>query len=630
MTQEDLYRLVVEIANATKATGDLEQLEGANQKLRRALQAVALDMDVLNASFLNDLIGEKQYREEGERLTAVEQKLLQAMTDLTRVRRDSIAATTAAAKAEDDLAEKKEKTGKATNKLGLIAIEAGRGLEDLQYGVSGAMNNLARMGEIIGGPAGVTVAITAVTVLISQLARHWPELMNAFKDHTIDNLKKDMESLEGHLKRLTDKKYKFEADYAQIEQVTKEIEKLKKATADFEALKNAQTTTQQRIGAGVTEAVVEFGGGTDEASGAENIAKVIRGIKEREGTLYEGSEGNVRARDKAKADIAKLQEKIDRDAKLSESGDEAAGIRLLESLPRMEELKSALDTEEKTLRTVVEQHTNGLVAAASKGVEAARKQLEGMFMANRGDFAAAGIGAQFGAGLIASSAENVRGRADEANLLRRQQQMARLNETLDAKAEKVAKDEAKLTDDLNKAGQENQLAGAAERDAEAAKAMTAAQREEAARNRANRAEAARAFNAQASALEGSGPVIPGIEAALLQNQMARQSGDRRALSDSAMAERLAAQLAAEMQRSGMDRDPLHAFAVASKVVGEAQQKMQGQVMQNLGMATSIQEAQAMTMMGFQQQLMTLGNRQQRIFMMFQGMQRQGPRMRPQG
>ncbi len=64
--------------------------------------------------------------------------------------------------------------------IGMALNSAAQGFEDLQYGVGGAMNNLANVAMHLGAGGMVLAGITLAGVAINQLALHWSQLTAAF------------------------------------------------------------------------------------------------------------------------------------------------------------------------------------------------------------------------------------------------------------------------------------------------------------------------------------------------------------------------------------------------------------------------------------------------------------------
>jgi chromosome segregation ATPase len=68
--------------------------------------------------------------------------------------------------------------GKTAN-VGQAALEASRGIEDLQYGFGGVVNNIPSLVMAFGGGAGITAAISLAAIGVNQLVKHMDEFETA-------------------------------------------------------------------------------------------------------------------------------------------------------------------------------------------------------------------------------------------------------------------------------------------------------------------------------------------------------------------------------------------------------------------------------------------------------------------
>jgi hypothetical protein len=168
--------------------------------------------------------------------------------------------------------------GKATagtKDLGRGILEVSRGLEDMQYGIAGVLNNIPQAVLAFGGPAGLAGVISMAAVAAKVLYDHWGEISNLFNSQNpipaaTDTLKKhedalkkvndELETFKGrtslsntellHYNDLTAKSIDLEMKLAD----EREAEANRKAHG---ALSNA--AARERAGA-FGEAVDEFGG----------------------------------------------------------------------------------------------------------------------------------------------------------------------------------------------------------------------------------------------------------------------------------------------------------------------------------------------------------------------------------
>lgn len=77
----------------------------------------------------------------------------------------------------------KQATPKTAN-LGQAALETSRGLEDLQYGIGGVVNNIPSLVMALGGGAGLTAAISLGAVAVNQMVKEWTKVDPAVKEAT--------------------------------------------------------------------------------------------------------------------------------------------------------------------------------------------------------------------------------------------------------------------------------------------------------------------------------------------------------------------------------------------------------------------------------------------------------------
>lgn len=79
--------------------------------------------------------------------------------------------------------------------FGMAALEASRAVEDLQYGVSGVVNNIPGLVMALGGSAGLTAGISLAAVGVYQLAKAFTSVEPAVKD-AVDKSKEELKSLD--------------------------------------------------------------------------------------------------------------------------------------------------------------------------------------------------------------------------------------------------------------------------------------------------------------------------------------------------------------------------------------------------------------------------------------------------
>ncbi len=164
-----------------------------------------------------------------------------------------------------DVGETTEKAAKGSRNMGGAALEASRALEDLQYGIGGVLNNLPGLVAQLGGGAGLAGAISLLAIGATQVAKHWPELMELFGNtKPIQDATADIKDLEKEIKALEDKKVKVAVDYADIERAKKELKDLTAAEAEREAQKKQQKTTEAEAGKLIQDLITESAEGAAE------------------------------------------------------------------------------------------------------------------------------------------------------------------------------------------------------------------------------------------------------------------------------------------------------------------------------------------------------------------------------
>ena len=150
MTQQVQY--VVDLKGAQEAQRELDRLNTAFDKNTSA--AMAMDKSIANM--------ERDIKDLNAAIAAGGPNVVQykrALKDLQQVAAQGAA---------------------GTRNMGQAALEASRGLEDLQYGIGGVVNNIPSLVMAFGGGAGLTAAISLGAVAINQLVKHSGDLINQF------------------------------------------------------------------------------------------------------------------------------------------------------------------------------------------------------------------------------------------------------------------------------------------------------------------------------------------------------------------------------------------------------------------------------------------------------------------
>lgn len=142
---------------------------------------------------------------------------------------------------------------------GYAALELSRGIEDLQYGFNGIVNNIPGIVLALGGTAGLTAVISLLSVGVNQLVRHWGDISEAFGSTSpkidaartsIDNLKRSIEENDEGLKSLQNTQIKTNEQVERYNELTEKAERLtrEKSKADQEAhLRQKERATEEGV-----------------------------------------------------------------------------------------------------------------------------------------------------------------------------------------------------------------------------------------------------------------------------------------------------------------------------------------------------------------------------------------------
>lgn len=106
-----------------------------------------------------------------------------------------VTASAGATRATDSLANAQAKAAGSSRNLGGAILQASRGIQDMQYGLAGAVNNLEGIASALGLGAGVAGAVTLFAVAVQQLGPHvleWLKGLDA-ESNKLENLKAILE-----------------------------------------------------------------------------------------------------------------------------------------------------------------------------------------------------------------------------------------------------------------------------------------------------------------------------------------------------------------------------------------------------------------------------------------------------
>jgi hypothetical protein len=297
----------------------------------------------------------------------------------------------------------------AGSRLGMGILMVSQAAEDAQFGVRGLMNNIMPLVTTIGGFSPVAVGIGAALQLVVGANRELIDGWLAAAGILDENL----------------------------------IPKTKEATAaleEFEAVSKRQTTAQQESGRRAQEAIAEFGGATDTATGAENLSAAVQGL------MLQGIEDDPAVK-AARRELATRTRATDR----ATDPDAMVAAKSMEDAAR-----KGLEAALAGFRTRAEQRAQGMIGGAATGNEAELVSLLRTLNENAQFFAGRGIAPELAGGLAGARQGRVLSdRRDEEFAKRMEEEEQRIQEEI-RNDEEAAQIEARAQAD-------------AEREAEAAR-----------------------------------------------------------------------------------------------------------------------------------------------------------------
>ena len=137
-------------------------------------------IDQLNNELKDGVISQKQYQKQLERIqrdekeTSIETANLRK--ELARLKREQKDVS----QAYPTLNKNTTNAGKSTRRTSAAAIEFGRVLGDLPFGIQGVANNLQQLAFVVGAGAGLQIGVAAVTSLLTVLAARGDKLSDVF------------------------------------------------------------------------------------------------------------------------------------------------------------------------------------------------------------------------------------------------------------------------------------------------------------------------------------------------------------------------------------------------------------------------------------------------------------------
>jgi hypothetical protein len=271
------------------------------------------------------------------------------------------------------------------------------------------LNNIEGLTMALGLGSGLAGILTILGVGLSLAGPKIKEFIESFvggpekAQGFIDKVK----DLEGTVKTLLEKQGVSIIDLANLDNARAKLDVLKKDQASFNALAGAQTNLQGKVAKGVKDVVVEEAGGTDEESGAENLAKLMEAAQRRQGTF-----GQIGANTGLNTERDALDKRLKGDKAEFDAG--ASSPEQAEFLlRRMQADEDRIKTLDAQIRDNARKANDDTIGAAGRGIESARGRIAGLFDANPDIFTTgAGVANPVGAGfrgkLEMASPENIR------------------------------------------------------------------------------------------------------------------------------------------------------------------------------------------------------------------------------
>lgn len=350
---------------------------------------MAVETEVLR--LLYQLEGEqaiKRAQAELERLEAVAEATAQGLRAAGATEQQFVAGTAQIAKQVGDaraklgaLNEVARQSTTGTKDLGLAALEAGRGLEDLATGgLLGVLNNVPQLIQALGGPAGLVGVIGAVGAATYTLYRNWDTLKDFFElgierpaIRGLEGLRAKLSDVEEQIGKLREKSRLSFAELQELgelefEKATQEaaIEQEETIAGLFERQSARQKAVADAFAKAISEADLS----------REDFGDAITAALERSGhTTAQAVEVARKLTDEAAKGSAQARDEILRalDRQGSEFGRQIAR-QIREAAPEFE----ALDRARKAYRE-----------AGAAGVEAAERRAEAAERASETEIEAA-------------------------------------------------------------------------------------------------------------------------------------------------------------------------------------------------------------------------------------------------
>lgn len=137
----------------------------------------------------------------------------------------------------------------STMNLGRIALEASRGIEDMQYGIAGVINNVPGVVMAFGGSMGLTAAISLCSVGINQLVKHYDELLGVFSSKEPFRLAvAGLDEIKAHIEELEKKPVKLSVDQTEIDAAKKKLRDLQTTEQAFNQFRGIKGEHERQAG----------------------------------------------------------------------------------------------------------------------------------------------------------------------------------------------------------------------------------------------------------------------------------------------------------------------------------------------------------------------------------------------
>lgn len=226
-------------------------------------------------------------------------------------------------------------SGGGMKNMGQAALEASRGLEDLQYGLGGVVNNIPSLVMAFGGGAGLTAAISIAAVSINQLVKHWGDLSRLFEETTqipraagdIKGLKDELEKARERMEALGKQSgvtaaelTEYNALRAKTAAIEKNIADEQQRQEDLKKLKELKPAGEEELQKERAEFLAGNIGGKQEAIAtalaeqlaAEERARLFARQKSEQGNLAAAPAGPVR--EEARRRLADINKQLEANA----------------------------------------------------------------------------------------------------------------------------------------------------------------------------------------------------------------------------------------------------------------------------------------------------------------------------